>query len=339
MTRRDWHNLPEHTRDAAIAWHVRLTSDDADDAVYEAFAVWLAEDENNIAAIDAVEGFASRFEYWRRADHSGLERLIDHSPRAGGFGGMFADRRLVASAAALFVAVTGGLLWHSSKYWIPERETVTASNQGVYAVTLDDGTEVSLAPGGEIKTAFSASVRRVSELRGVAFFHVAHDQNRPFKIAFGDKTITVVGTQFEVSVTDAQRSVAVAKGVVAVAANAAKTEAPAVELTAGKRLKITDASPDGVIDKVDASSVGNWRAGFLEFDGAALREVVDRLNAIYGESTFAIHDQGAGQLRFSGILQLSNPGDIARRMGELMPVTVTKTESGFDVALNAAPKE
>ncbi|WP_293901664.1 DUF4880 domain-containing protein [Phenylobacterium sp.] len=48
-------SAPPAPRDQAVAWHVRLASDAAEDAHWLAFEAWLARSAAHRAAYDAVE--------------------------------------------------------------------------------------------------------------------------------------------------------------------------------------------------------------------------------------------------------------------------------------------
>lgn len=75
-----------------------------------------------------------------------------------------------------------------------------APKGGQYQIVLIDGTKVWLNSASVLKypARFSASERKV-ELTGEAYFEVAKDKKKPFKIITDDQEIAVLGTHFNVN--------------------------------------------------------------------------------------------------------------------------------------------
>src|SRR5690606_17382011 len=71
---------------------------------------------------------------------------------------------------------------------------------GQYQITLPDGTHVWLnaASSLEYPMAFTGSERRVI-VKGEAYFEVAHDATKPFKVETDGQLIEVLGTHFNVN--------------------------------------------------------------------------------------------------------------------------------------------
>src|SRR3546814_154335 len=87
-----------------------------------------------------------------------------------------------------------------------ERAKVTLADGSV--VTLDSDTRMLARIGGER--------RDITLLAGRALFDVAKDPQRPFVVKAGDRTITALGTLFDVDVSPTELRVTLAEGVVAV---------------------------------------------------------------------------------------------------------------------------
>jgi transmembrane sensor len=328
----DWHNLSENTRNKATQWHIRLTSSDVTDAEYDAFASWFATDPDNAAVFSYVEEFSGKIEILRDLDHSSLDYLIDQEKTIPALKLATANSSLprYAIAASLAVAFVISALFVSYRQYNPaiEQFAIAAPVDQFHTAQLSDGTTIVLAPGAELKGAFSKGMRHIESLSGVSFFDVESNAKRPFSIALGEQSVTVVGTQFEISSFKNYQSVAVAEGVVAVSTNrsAKKTE---TSLSAGEQILFSNAAPDGVHSVLLPAAIGVWRAGYFEFDDAKLSAIANKLNIFYGNPLFVVNQDGLSNIRFSGILILSDPAGTAHRLSELMPLEVTETDSGF----------
>jgi transmembrane sensor len=164
------------------------------------------------------------------------------------------------------------------------REIVTAV--GVRdSVLLPDGSRVLLAPGSRltISPSFGRLARDVS-LVGVARFTVRHDTRAPFVVHAGPAIVRDVGTTFVVRApsgeSDAEVSIAVTEGEVAVAARPSPLES--TRLRAGDRAELRAtgqivAQPGTVTDDDVA-----WTRGVLVYRAATLAVVRDDLRRWYG---------------------------------------------------------
>lgn len=78
--------------------------------------------------------------------------------------------------------------------------TMSTPVGGTYKLTLADGTNVFLDAASSIKypVAFVGNERRV-EITGQAYFEVAHNKQKPFKVTTKGQTVEVLGTHFNVN--------------------------------------------------------------------------------------------------------------------------------------------
>ncbi|WP_353186146.1 FecR domain-containing protein, partial [Parapedobacter lycopersici] len=78
--------------------------------------------------------------------------------------------------------------------------TLVIPKAGTYQLTLSDGTKVWLNAMSELRfpVQFGGKERRVF-LKGEAYFEVAHDANRPFRVAVNDTEVEVLGTHFNIN--------------------------------------------------------------------------------------------------------------------------------------------
>lgn len=78
--------------------------------------------------------------------------------------------------------------------------TVATPKGGQYHLILADGTGVWLNAASSVKypTAFTGNERRV-EITGEAYFEVAPDAGKPFRVTFSEQTVEVLGTHFNIN--------------------------------------------------------------------------------------------------------------------------------------------
>lgn len=164
-------------------------------------------------------------------------------------------------------------------------------------VRLSDGTEVVLAPRSRlhVSATFGGRTREI-EIDGEAYFHVARDRERPFRIAARGTTTEVLGTTFVIRAYagDSVTQVAVVEGSVAFGASATPSKERAV-LAAGDVARLTR---EGVTVRKAAAldSYTDWVNGRITFRDAPLTEAVARLERWYGV-TILIHDSALARRR------------------------------------------
>ena len=120
-------------------------------------------------------------------------------------------------------------------------EQFIADQSGSTTVNLRDGSVVRLAPGSRMRLLERAGGRGVF-LKGRAFFAVARDTERPFRIQTSAGEVTVLGTRFDLAAENEDLHLVVLEGRVEVAAGGGRTEVTAghtVEVLNGALLPVT----------------------------------------------------------------------------------------------------
>jgi len=79
--------------------------------------------------------------------------------------------------------------------------TLSVPHGSKYSLTLDDGTRIWVNAATELRfpETFSTSGTREVELLGEAYFEVAHNAKKPFKVKMDNEWIEVLGTSFNLS--------------------------------------------------------------------------------------------------------------------------------------------
>jgi transmembrane sensor len=197
------------------------------------------------------------------------------------------------------------------------------------AITLPDGSIVTLDTDSSLRVAFDGRERGVHLLRGQALFEVAKAK-LPFAVHARDQRIIAVGTIFNVRVDRERVKVALVQGVVRVrtepprsAVSAEAEPAPVKELvmTAGDVLE-AEALQQIVLRREDVRNLASWPRGMLVFNDARLSDAVAEVNR-YTTRPIAIADASVGAVRVSGVFHSNDPERFAYAMAEILPVTVT----------------
>lgn len=194
-------------------------------------------------------------------------------------------RVLLAAAAVLLVIVAlsvyrGGLMPARQAGALTETDRTAPGERKM--VTLGDGSRVWLSPGSELEFPgrFDGTERMV-KLEGEAFFDIAKDPVRPFRVVTGDVVTRILGTSFDVNAYRERNyvSVTVATGKVAVTGGAAATTLdPDEKVVFDRQSKQLTKVPFPHADEILKAR----RDGRLSYKGARLSEVVEDLEVQYG---------------------------------------------------------
>lgn len=177
-------------------------------------------------------------------------------------------------------------------------------------ITLSDGSIVTLNTASRIETRMNGQERTVRLLEGEAYFEVAHDASRPFRVYAGDGMTVAVGTAFSVRLKKDAVEVVVSEGKVAYS-RVADTPTPetVAYVTAGEAASFGDRLE---IEKVDTAEVDrklSWTEGKLVFAGAPLSSVVADISR-YTDIQFDFANQELADMRVGGVFQVGEVDDM-----------------------------
>jgi transmembrane sensor len=309
------HDLDEtvgDVRDIAAGWFARQRSGEMTPDDRAALRAWLEEDPTHRIAYLSVRrawGGAALL----RADPQVLEirqSWSEHRTRRG-------LGRIAAGLAAAVVLSSAGLVsWRVVTGPHPLTDAAYRTAVGRQStIKLPDGSEVTLNTDSVLRTRADKDRRLVYLERGQAFFKVAHDPSHPFVVAAAGRTVTAIGTAFDVRVDNGAFAVTLVEGKVRVEAPVSPKvsgQGPqrvvnfqATEMTAGSRLVATAQEPWRVMPAnvvVDTS----WTRDILIFDNQPLSAVAAELNR-YSDKKIVVADSSIKSTPISGTFR---PGDI-----------------------------
>jgi transmembrane sensor len=302
-------------RDAAIAWLVRVQSDQANSDDWTALTDWLEASDANLAAFDNVERLSAELHDQRGE----IQKALLLRPLDGGqvvSFGVRRDRRqrwlpaAAFAAAAMVVAalMAGPPIWRDFTGSPNSYQTQRGETR---LLTLADGSQVRLDASSSLVVQQGWRSRRVTLVHGEASFDVTKDPARPFLIRVGDQQVRVVGTQFNIRHYDDAVDVTVRRGVVEVwPVSLGRTAA--IRLVKGQTLHQAKGDASGVAQSVDPDVAFAWTEGRLIYDNRPLSEVIADLNRRYA---IPIHlSAKAASQAFSGVLILDDEDAVVRRL-------------------------
>jgi ferric-dicitrate binding protein FerR (iron transport regulator) len=193
---------------------------------------------------------------------------------------------LLRVAALLAVVIGTAVLLsppHDAFFAAPLRSYATTAGERT-TLRLGDGSRIVLGPASELRlpSRFAREQREV-HLRGTAYFEVAPDPDRPFRVHAGGTVTRVLGTRFVVRAYagDPTVEVGVAEGRVAVRADATP-ESRALALSGGQVGQLGPRGAARVLERPSLDPLFGWMQGRLVFRERPLGEVARELERWYG---------------------------------------------------------
>lgn len=317
----------ERAESAAATWIARRECDGWSGGDQAELDAWIkASTDNRVAwlRVSAAWQQASRLRSLRGAAGMPL-------PRSSGKVLHRAHVRARALAGCVVLAVAAITAWYLLRVG-PSYHTEIGALQ---AVSLTDGSKVTLDTNTRIYVDVTQTERRVNLEQGEAYFEIAKDLARPFVVIAGDKRIVAVGTQFSVRNERGEVRVIVTEGRVRVERAAGDTMHPMMQLEAGS---IARAGPDAVLAEERPISqleqLLSWRTGRLSFDNSPLADAVAEFNR-YNTRKIVIMDPAVAAIRVGGTFRATNVDAFVRLIAGDFPITATR--QGQDIVLTGGP--
>lgn len=200
------------------------------------------------------------------------------------------------------VGVVGAL---AAMFWLPTQIAPTYSTRigEQRTLVLQDGSRVRLNTDSEVRVWYRGGERGVTLKKGEAFFDVAHDASRPFRVTAGAAGVQALGTKFDVRREAGAVSVVLLQGSVRVDLNGGDVQT----LRPNQRLVVT---AEGVSRPrpADAAETSSWTTGRLTFRGVPLREAVAEVNRYSTRKIVLAVPESVAAERVSGVFDVGDTG-------------------------------
>lgn len=329
--------------EAAADWDVRLRSHRcvADDRAK--FSAWLAADSRHRAAYERLQsGLAT---LCAASNHPQLRAL---SERAS-----LAERRevgqqrftnwAVAAGIATVILTVGFLFGHPSlaprftmHTAVTRSPTINPSTESLVTlaterrtVSLRDGSSVTLNASTSIESEWLPHERRIRLVAGQALFRVAKDKNRPFIVTVGDRTVTALGTAFDVRLEADKVQVTLIEGRVAVRGVGKAAHQPMLELRANQQFTAIDGEVP-TVRPVDVMRASAWAEGQVYFTDEPLPTAIAEMNR-YSAQQIVVVDPTLSRYHVNGMFRAGNLDGFVNALTSYFPIDASTDEAGHIV--------
>jgi transmembrane sensor len=304
-------------------------NDPGNNEVRDEIRTWRAESAENEKYFLEIEKLwltTSELKYYPTLDvQAATDRLAERLRLSE----RFKESPQLVSPFTWFLRVAAAITVLSVAWWSYTKLTgghylTLTTNTQVDSVKLADGSNVFVDVNTTLlyPDRIKGDERRVFLTKGNAFFNVAKDPEHPFIIDLGNSTVTVIGTSFNVLLTEKEIEVSVREG--AVRFNAG--EQPAATITAGKGIVYHRNS--GKIDQVNAvnSNADAWLTRDLNFKDASLAEVLNSIEKMY-KVDIQLEDSIANFKKFNANFHGDNLQEVLEVLEATYPINIRRSDS------------
>lgn len=203
--------------------------------------------------------------------------------------------------------------------------TYASRGDGPETIALPDGSRVTLAANAALAVDYQAGRRAVRLVRGEAYFTVTHDASRPFEVTAAGRTITDLGTEFDVRLGETFMTITLAQGAIAV--SPARDGGQELLLTGPGQQVIAAPGQADRVGQADLAEALAWRKPLLHFSSMPLSEAAAAVNRL-GGGNVRVPDHRVGAIRISGQYRAGDPVRFARSVADAYGLKVRMTADG-----------
>lgn len=232
-------------------------------------------------------------------------------------------RSWFAYAAAALIVLVGGYFLFSTKNVVESvvPQTYIASN-AIAEHSLKDGSTITLNHGAEVKELTDFSKVRKVDLKGEAFFDIASDQNKPFRIMLEENTfVEVLGTSFNIINNEDALQVVVESGHVEL-----HVDEKVISLTKGYAAERVNGSI--VKFKKNVDNYLSWKNNTLTYKNTPITDVFEEISSHFGAS-FSISDAvKSSDCNLTSTFNTESLDQILNELSKVVELSFTKRKDG-----------
>jgi transmembrane sensor len=269
------------TQTQAREWLLLMHSGEVQPQDYQAFKGWLQASSKNKKTYRDMEILWRQTRHTNEAEMYVAYRIKQQVPQTG----YTSIKRLSIWASAIAASFLLLILPKSPFFDVaPASQVYEAPKTEIRSFKLDDGSEITLGAGSKVAVTLNNKSRNVQQLVGEVLYHVAKDPNKPFTVSVQGSDITVLGTIFDVQLSQSQTILTVAEGHVKVEHNEEINN-----LVKAQRVIIGHNGQNSEISSISLSQFANWQQKRFNFIAASLDDVVKTLNRYLPEPILFTH--------------------------------------------------
>ncbi|MPM18979.1 hypothetical protein SDC9_65397 [bioreactor metagenome] len=211
-------------------------------------------------------------------------------------------------------------------------ENVT-SNDSIQRIILPDHSIVWLNENSQIKYLPQFTERRVL-LTGEAYFEVAYDKEKPFRVVTPDFTVKVLGTKFNVSSFEESNfsDATLISGKIAIENRHMKE---ILILNPSQKARYLKKTNSLVVENVDTESETAWRKSFISFEKFDIEQIMKRLEFIYNEPIILqqIPETYSAKTYSGSVARQDSLEGVLRSLQNIVAFNFTKTDEGIIISM------
>ena len=334
--------------EAAANWDVRLRSHRCTAEDRAEFNRWLTADARHQGAYERLQrGLAALRSASNHPQLQALREIASLAERRAQTRHRVLTWVATAAGIAIVALAIGTLPWHPQALQVAMPETTSLlqhSKSEVLAtstterrtVSLQDGTSVTLDSSTRVETEWLVHERRIRLLSGRALFRVAKDKTRPFIVTVGDRTVTALGTVFDIRLGANKVQVTLLEGRVAVRGVGQAANQPTQELAPNQQLLAFDDQP-AIVKTVNGIQESAWADGQVYFVDEPLSVAVAEMNQ-HSVLQLVIADPALSKYRLSGMFRVGNQDGFVTAITTYFPIDALPDGAGH-IVLRAQSKQ
>jgi transmembrane sensor len=224
-------------------------------------------------------------------------------------------RVALAAAIVLSIGLIASSVWLVRQSYVPVYSTEIGEQR---RVVLADGSVVELNTSSTVRVRFNEKSRTIYLDSGEAFFSVAQDAARPFRVISDAAEVRALGTQFNIYRQSGRTVVTVVAGRVMARAQDEGAAAP-IELGAGEAVSIagprSESPRSARAAPADARVATAWRMRRLIFNDEPLADAVAEFNR-YNRQQLVVADADLASERISGVFDADQPQALVKFLAQ-----------------------
>ncbi|MBS0031571.1 FecR family protein [Chitinophaga sp. 22321] len=203
---------------------------------------------------------------------------------------------------------------------VPLYNTLTTAAGETYPLVLADGSKIWLNAGSSIRfpATFAGNERKI-ELTGEAYFQIAHDAHRPFRVLVRQITVDVLGTEFNINsyADEATVNTTLLEGAVKI-----NSDKGTMQLAPGEQSQWTPGGNLKRVTGVNTEEITAWKEGYFRFESTDLTTVLRQFSHWYDVEI--IYEGKVKPRKFFGmisrksslvnVLKMLNANDVSYRL-------------------------